>query len=265
MIHKVSVLMFNGLWIVGLRRFLLKKACYRFHLSMLVSHRIMLLWIVFAAPLVLLLALLFLHPHFFQDVRYVRCKLKVRRKIAEHYEGNYLILDRFQEVVDMQPHKPFIRFKDESYTYRDADELSSKAARVFLQSGRVKQGDVVALLLGNKPIFLFLWLGLLKIGCSVAFLNYNIRSKSLLHCFSRCGAKTLVTDEGIRDDWVFSTLGNKGALVLKTSKSAILYEDKNNMSLNAFQCQHRSQNDLCIIPIMDKVRLCHSWCAEDAL
>lgn len=156
----------------------------------------MLVWLVFAAPLLLLLSLLFLRPHFFQDVRYVRHKLKVRRTIAEHYESNYLILDRFLEVVDMQPHKPMIRFGDETYTYRDADELSSKAARVFLLSGRVKQGDAVALLLGNKPIFLFLWLGLLKVGCSVAFLNYNVRSKSLLHCFSRCGAMTLVADEG---------------------------------------------------------------------
>lgn len=159
----------------------------------------MLVWIVFAAPL-LLFALLFLRPHFFQDVRYVRHKLKVRRKITEHFKNNYLILDRFLEVVELQPHKPFIRFKEETYTYRDADELSSKAARVFLQSGHIKQGDAVALLLGNKPIFLFLWLALLKIGCSVAFLNHNVRSKSLLHCFSRCGAKALVTDAGTRED-----------------------------------------------------------------
>lgn len=162
----------------------------------------MLVWVVFAAPLLLLLALHFLHPHFFRDVRHVRQKLKVRHKVVELYEANYLILDRFLEVVEMQPHKPFIRFRDETYTYRDADVLSSKAARVFQQSGRVKQGHTVALLLGNKPIFVFLWLGLLKIGCSVAFLNYNIRSKSLLHCFSRCGAKTLVADEGMRDDWL---------------------------------------------------------------
>lgn len=163
----------------------------------------MLVWIVFAALLPLLLALLFLHPHFLQDVRFVHNKLKVRRQIVEHYEANFLILDRFLEVVDMQPHKPFIRFEDETYTYGDADQLSSKAARVFLQSGRLEQGETVALFLGNKPIFLFLWLALVKIGCSVALLNYNVRSKSLLHCFSRCGARTLVTDEGIRDKWLF--------------------------------------------------------------
>lgn len=161
----------------------------------------MLAWIAFAAPLLLLLflTLLFLHPHFLQDVRHVRQKLDVRRRVVEHAKRNYLILDRFLEVARTQPHKPFVRFKDETYTYEDADRLSSQAARVFLQSGRVKQGDAVALFLGNKPIFLCLWLGLLKIGCSVAFLNHNVRSKSLLHCFSRCGARTLVADEGRRD------------------------------------------------------------------
>lgn len=228
----------------------------------------MLIWIVFAAPLLLLLALLFLHPHFFQDVRYVRHKLKVRRKIAEHFQRNYLILDRFLEVVDLQPHKPFLRFKEETYTYRDADELSSQTARVFLQSGRIKQGDAVALLLGNKPIFLFLWLGLWKIGCSAAFLNSNVRSKSLLHCFSRCGAKTLVTDAGIRVDWLFclqcsspfvrSTLADMGALEFKTSEGAL-------------QRQHKSQNDLwCALSYRTKcayVLRNHEsdvWCAEDS-
>lgn len=158
----------------------------------------MLLWVL-AAALLLLLLLFSRHPHFLQDVRHVRHKLKVRRQVQERFKRNYLILDRFLEVVETQPHKVFLRFQDESYTYRDAEELSSKAARVFLQSGRVKQGDTVALLLGNKPIFLFLWLGLVKIGCPVAFLNHNVRSKSLLHCFNRCGAKTLVADEGTAD------------------------------------------------------------------
>lgn len=163
----------------------------------------MLFWVVVAA-LLLLLLLFSRHPHFVQDVRHVRHKLRARREVEERYKRNYLIVDRFLEVAETQPHKLFLRFKDESYTYRDAEELSSKAARVFLQSGRVKQGDTVALFLGNKPVFLFLWLGLVKIGCPVAFLNVNVRSKSLLHCFSRCGAKTLVADEGTADQCVFN-------------------------------------------------------------
>lgn len=154
----------------------------------------MLVWVAFAA--LLFLALLYRNPHFFQDVQHVRQKLKVRRRVLKYNETNYLILDRFLELVKAKPNKPFLRYKDETFTYQDADELSNKAARVFLQSGRVNQGDTVALFLGNEPMFLWLWLGLVKIGCSAAFLNCNIRSKSLLHCFSRCGANTLVAAEG---------------------------------------------------------------------
>ncbi|XP_044048975.1 very long-chain acyl-CoA synthetase-like [Siniperca chuatsi] len=157
----------------------------------------MLVWIVFTAAI--FLALLFCHPHFFQDIQYVRAKSKIRRRILKYKQTNYSILDRFLDRVKAQPHKPFILYKDETFTYKDADDLSNKAARVFLQSGLVKEGDTVALFLGNEPMFLWLWLGLVKIGCAAAFLNYNIRSKSLLHCFSCSGATTLVAAEDLQD------------------------------------------------------------------
>uniref|UniRef100_A0A3Q4BDJ7 long-chain-fatty-acid--CoA ligase n=1 Tax=Mola mola TaxID=94237 RepID=A0A3Q4BDJ7_MOLML len=133
------------------------------------------------------------------DVQHVHNKLKARRRVQKYARTNYTILDRFLEVVKAQPHKPFLRFKDETFTYQDADELSNKAARVFLQSGRVREGDTVALFLGNEPTYLWLWLALMKIGCTAAFLNHNIRSKSLLHCFSRCGARALVAAAELQD------------------------------------------------------------------
>lgn len=153
----------------------------------------MFVWLIIVAAL---LGFLFRYPFFIQDVQYVLNKLKVRRRVFKYMKTNYTILDQFLETVKTQPHKPFIHFKDETFSFQDADELSNKAARVFLQTGLVKEGDTVALFLGNEPMFLWLWLGLVKLGCSAAFLNYNIRSKSLLHCFSCSGAKTLVAAEG---------------------------------------------------------------------
>lgn len=154
----------------------------------------MLVWIVCAA--LILGGLLLRHPYFFQDVQYVLSKIKIRRVILKYMQTNYLILDRFLDLVKTQPHMTFIYFKDETFTYRDADLLSNKAGRALLQSGCVKEGDTVALFLENQPMFLWLWLGLVKIGCSGAFLNSNIRSKSLLHCLNCSGAKTLVAAEG---------------------------------------------------------------------
>ncbi|XP_026221352.1 very long-chain acyl-CoA synthetase-like [Anabas testudineus] len=157
----------------------------------------MILWTLL--PAVIFLALFYLFPHFVQDVQYVLAKLKLRRRMLKYMQSNYTILDRFLDGVKTQPHKPLVHFKDETFSYKDADELSSKAARVFLQDGLVKAGDTVALFLGNEPTFLWLWLGLVKLGCPVAFLNCNIRSKSLLHCFNCSGAKTLVAGAELQD------------------------------------------------------------------
>lgn len=156
----------------------------------------MFLWVCIALPAVACLAFLFHFPYFIQDVQHFIRRSMLVRRVLKYIRSNYTILDRFLERVQTQPHKPFMYFNDETFTYKDADELSNKAARAFLRHGRVREGDTVALFLRNEPAFVWLWLALLKLGCPVAFFNYNIRSKSLLHCFHRSGAKTLVVGGG---------------------------------------------------------------------
>lgn len=158
----------------------------------------MFLWI--AAVLFLLVLAFFLrYPYFVQDLRYVLFRVKVGRSMLKYMQTSFTLLDHFLEVVKAQPHKTFLYFQDETFTYKQADDLSTKAGRVLLQSGLVQQGDTVALFLKNEPLLLWLWLGLLKIGCSGAFLNYNMRSKSLLHCFNLSRAKVLVVSEDLLD------------------------------------------------------------------
>lgn len=106
------------------------------------------------------------------------------------------VLDRFIQQARRVPDKPFVIYEGRTYTYRDIEERSNKVAHVFLQQGNLKKGDCVALLMSNEPDFLCVWFGLAKIGCSVAFLNTSIKSRSLLHCFTCCGAKTLVVGSG---------------------------------------------------------------------
>ncbi|XP_072290619.1 long-chain fatty acid transport protein 2-like [Eucyclogobius newberryi] len=149
----------------------------------------MLLTLVFAA--LLFLVFLYSFPYFLHEFNFIYNRLWIRRRLAKCMKTNYCIIDRFLDVVKMQPNKPFVYFQDECFTYGEAEELSNKTARVFLQSG-LKKGDVVALFSQNSAMFLWLWLGLAKIGCVGAFLNFNIRSKSLLHCFQVSGAKVLV-------------------------------------------------------------------------
>ncbi|XP_059191457.1 long-chain fatty acid transport protein 2-like [Centropristis striata] len=195
----------------------------------------MIVLILYAA--VFFLALSFCHSRlrdFILDVQYVRSRLKTRTLVQKYQQTKYFLMDRLLEVVKTQPNKPFVLFKDETYSYKDADELSNKAARVFLQSGLV-EGDTVALFLRSEPMFLWLWMGLMKIGCSAALLNYNIRSKSLMHCFNCSGAKTLVAAEDLQDavDEVLPTLLEQQVTVFilaDKSKSADIKSFNDQMS-----------------------------------
>ncbi|XP_053355908.1 long-chain fatty acid transport protein 2-like [Clarias gariepinus] len=163
-------------------------------------------WYALLALVAALLALLALvlrvcFPYLVSDVLYVvkgvRVALRLRR-----FRGStpcYSILDRFLDSVGSHPQKVFVLFEGRSFTYREADRLSSKAARALLQHTELREGDTVALLLGNQPDLIWTWIGLFKLGCSVALLNTNIRARSLLHCFTCCGAKTLITGADLKD------------------------------------------------------------------
>ncbi|KAF7663746.1 hypothetical protein LDENG_00202000 [Lucifuga dentata] len=80
----------------------------------------MLLWIVCAA--LFLLGFYIRCPYFIQDVQHFIWKVKVKRLISKYRETNYTILDKFLDQVKRQPHKAFIRFKDETLSYQDVDE-----------------------------------------------------------------------------------------------------------------------------------------------
>ncbi|KAM8872969.1 long-chain fatty acid transport protein 6 [Synchiropus picturatus] len=133
-------------------------------------------------------------PYFWRDLLFLLTVIRYGLKL-ELYKLTArvcTVLDRFIQQAQRIPHKPFVIYEGSVHTYRDVDERSNRLANVFLHSVQLKRGQCVALLMNNEPDFLCAWFGLAKVGCSVAFLNTNIRSRSLLHCFNCCGAKTLI-------------------------------------------------------------------------
>ncbi|XP_064164845.1 long-chain fatty acid transport protein 6 [Anguilla rostrata] len=140
-------------------------------------------------------------PYFWKD--FFHLTKVVRRGVQmEMYKLTsrvFTVLDKFVQQAAQTPNKTFIIYEGIGYTYRDIDERSNKVAQVFEKLGTVKKGDTVALLMNNEPDFVCVWFGLNKLGCSVAFLNTNIKCRSLLHCFSCCGAKILVVGKDLLD------------------------------------------------------------------
>lgn len=140
-------------------------------------------------------------PFFWLDVVFLLKVVRygVRLELFKLTSRVRTVLDRFMEQAQRIPDKPFIIYDGTVFTYRDLELRSNKLANVFLQHTGLNKGDCVALLMGNEPDFVSCWFGLAKVGCSVAFLNINIKSKSLLHCFDCCGAKTLIIGSDLLD------------------------------------------------------------------
>uniref|UniRef100_A0A8C8JB10 long-chain-fatty-acid--CoA ligase n=1 Tax=Oncorhynchus tshawytscha TaxID=74940 RepID=A0A8C8JB10_ONCTS len=140
-------------------------------------------------------------PYFWKDVFYLVKVIRygARLEIFKITSKVVTIIDRFVQQAERIPTKPFLIYEGITYTYQDINERSNKLANVFLEQGTLKKGDSVALLMNNEPDFICVWFGLIKLGCAVAFLNTNIKSRSLLHCFNCCGAKTLVVGADLLD------------------------------------------------------------------
>uniref|UniRef100_A0A8C0RUB8 long-chain-fatty-acid--CoA ligase n=1 Tax=Canis lupus familiaris TaxID=9615 RepID=A0A8C0RUB8_CANLF len=154
-----------------------------------------------AGLLLLPLAVNLCCPYFFQDVRHFLQLASVARQVRSYGRRRPVrtIQHLFREKARQLPHKPFLLFRDEVLTYAQVDRRSNQVARALRDHVGLRQGDCVAIFMGNHPAYVWLWLGLAKLGCAMACLNCNIRGKSLLHCFQCCGAKVLLASPELQE------------------------------------------------------------------
>lgn len=140
-------------------------------------------------------------PYFMADSLYLLRGIRIGTRLHLYKKRTpcYTILDCFLDRVKSHPNKKFIVFEKDSYSYEEADKISNKIARSLSENISLREGDTVAVFFGNEPLYVWVWLALAKLGCTAALINCNIRSKSLLHCFSCSDAKVLITAAELKD------------------------------------------------------------------
>lgn len=79
----------------------------------------------------------------------------------------------------------------ECMSYRSLAERSNQYARWALEQGILK-GDVVCLLMTNRPEYFATWLGITSVGAVVALLNTNLVGLSLAHCINIVSPRHLI-------------------------------------------------------------------------
>ena len=85
----------------------------------------------------------------------------------------------------------FFDVDDASVSYRAFHGRVSRYARLGLDLG-LRKGEVVGLSMPNSADYAAIWLGLARIGCSVALINTNLAEDGVRHCLQVAGARFLI-------------------------------------------------------------------------
>lgn len=90
-----------------------------------------------------------------------------------------------------RPNRPFLHYTDRRYTYAEANAEANRHARAYRALG-IRAGDVVALVMENRPEFLWHFFGLHKLGAIASLINTNLQGVALTHAIRICAPKHVV-------------------------------------------------------------------------
>ena len=98
---------------------------------------------------------------------------------------------RLNALAGTHGDRPALSGEEEQFSYRDLAAQSNRYARWAMAQGLAK-GDVVCLLMPNRPDYVAIWLGVTRTGCAVALINTNMVAEALLHSIQAAGATHLI-------------------------------------------------------------------------
>jgi len=101
------------------------------------------------------------------------------------------LMNQFERHVQAHPERPFLLFEDRQFSYAQANALINQHAHSYRALG-IGRGDVVALLLENRPEFLWHLFGLHKIGAIGSLINTHLIGEGLAHAIRICQPRHVI-------------------------------------------------------------------------
>ncbi len=133
------------------------------------------------------------------EIIYLRAALRTLKKLGNIYKHTKETYpDVIEHLARTKPNNVAIYFEDRVITYREFDEAANRYARWALAQG-LGRGDVVALMMENRPEYLIAWLGVLKAGAAAALINTNLVKGPLAHSLNISMAKHVIVGAELAD------------------------------------------------------------------
>ncbi len=125
-----------------------------------------------------------------------------RAKHAEHYAQSMKIVRErnpsFGEIIERNAieyaDNIAVKFEDIQLTYKEFNEWANRYAHYFISLG-LKRGDVIEVIMRNRPEIMFIVAAVAKLGVSASLINPDLRRKSLIHSLKITPGKIIIVDE----------------------------------------------------------------------
>ena len=101
-----------------------------------------------------------------------------------------------ERLAARQPDAPALLGSDSALSYAALAAACNRYGRWALARG-LAAGDVVCLLMGNCPDYMAIWLGLSRIGVTVALVNTSLRGELLAHSINAVAPRFVITDAAL--------------------------------------------------------------------
>lgn len=109
-----------------------------------------------------------------------------------------IIHQLLRRKVEKLGNREFLRYGSHVFGYEDFDRSSNQVA-AGLQAIGVKKGDKVAILMRNRPEFLFVWFGLSKIGAIEVPVNTAHRGGVLTYMVDKADCRFMIAESAFLD------------------------------------------------------------------
>jgi acyl-CoA synthetase (AMP-forming)/AMP-acid ligase II len=113
---------------------------------------------------------------------------------------------QFEQRARLDPAHPFLLYRDQRFTYGDANGLVNRYVAAYRATG-IRKGDVVALVMENRPEMYWHFLALAKLGVVASLINTHAVGKPLAYALRIChparimvGSEVVAAFEGIRSE-----------------------------------------------------------------
>jgi fatty-acyl-CoA synthase len=101
-----------------------------------------------------------------------------------------------ERLAARQPDAPALLGSDSALSYAALAAACNRYGRWAVARG-LAAGDVVCLLMGNCPDYMAIWLGLSRIGVTVALVNTSLRGELLAHSINAVAPRFVITDAAL--------------------------------------------------------------------